>query len=99
MEGSERAWFTSSYVDRRPRFARRRAGERRKARGRARLPSIQIFNQSPRAWKARVYSDEEVEAFHAAMEDSHVEALVIHAVYLLNCAPRTPRSATSRWRR
>jgi deoxyribonuclease-4 len=52
--------------------------------------SIQIFNQSPRAWRARVYSDEEVEAFHAAMQDSNVEALVIHAVYLLNCASEDP---------
>jgi deoxyribonuclease-4 len=52
--------------------------------------SIQIFNQSPRAWKSRVYSDEEVEAFHAAMQDSPIEALVIHAVYLLNCASEDP---------
>jgi len=52
--------------------------------------SIQIFNQSPRMWKARVYSDEEVEKFHAAMEGSRVEALVIHAVYLLNCASEDP---------
>src|SRR4029079_19027719 len=53
--------------------------------------SIQIFNQSPRAWKARVYSDEEVAAFHEAMESSYVvEAMVIHAVYLLNCASEDP---------
>jgi deoxyribonuclease-4 len=52
--------------------------------------SIQIFNQSPRAWKARVYSDEEVAAFHEAMDGSVVEALVIHAVYLLNCASEDP---------
>jgi deoxyribonuclease-4 len=52
--------------------------------------SIQIFNQSPRAWRARVYSGEEVEAFHTAMRDSNVEALVIHAVYLLNCASEDP---------
>ena len=32
--------------------------------------SIQIFNQNPRAWKARVYTDEEVAAFHEAMEGS-----------------------------
>ena len=32
--------------------------------------SIQIFNQSPRAWQARVYTDEEVAAFHEAMKDS-----------------------------
>src|SRR4051794_26332781 len=48
--------------------------------------SIQIFNQSPRAWRSRVYSDEEVAAFHEAMDGSPVERLVIHAVYLLNCA-------------
>ena len=48
--------------------------------------SIQIFNQSPRAWRARVYSDDEVAAFHDAMDGSPVERLVIHAVYLLNCA-------------
>jgi deoxyribonuclease-4 len=56
-------------------------GEERGAR------SIQIFNQSPRAWRPRVYSDEEVAAFHEAMNASKkVEALLIHAVYLLNCA-------------
>ena len=48
--------------------------------------AIQIFNQNPRAWKPRVYSPEEVEAFRAAMADSDVDALLIHAVYLLNCA-------------
>jgi deoxyribonuclease-4 len=48
--------------------------------------SIQIFNQSPRAWRPREYSDEEVSAFHEAMEASDVDALLIHAVYLLNCA-------------
>jgi deoxyribonuclease-4 len=52
--------------------------------------SIQIFNQNPRAWKARVYSEDEVAAFHAAMDGSNVEALVIHAVYLLNCASEDP---------
>jgi deoxyribonuclease-4 len=48
--------------------------------------AIQIFNQSPRAWRPRVYSDEEVAAFHETMGGSTVEALLIHAVYLLNCA-------------
>jgi deoxyribonuclease-4 len=48
--------------------------------------SIQIFNQNPRAWKPRVYSDEEVAAYHEAMAASEVEAALIHAVYLLNCA-------------
>jgi len=49
--------------------------------------AIQIFNQNPRAWKPTVYSDEQVEAFHDAMAASKkVEALLIHAVYLLNPA-------------
>jgi deoxyribonuclease-4 len=48
--------------------------------------SIQIFNQSPRAWRPREYSAQEVEDFRAAMASSDVDALLIHAVYLLNCA-------------
>ena len=48
--------------------------------------SIQIFNQSPRMWKASTYSEEDVEAFRAAIAASPIEALMIHAVYLLNCA-------------
>ncbi len=52
--------------------------------------AIQIFNQNPRAWKARVYSDEEIAAYHEAMDGSNVEAMLIHAVYLLNCASEDP---------
>jgi deoxyribonuclease-4 len=48
--------------------------------------SIQIFNQSPRMWRASVYRDEDVAAFRAAMAASPIDAVVIHAVYLLNCA-------------
>src|SRR4051795_5266226 len=48
--------------------------------------SIQIFNQNPRAWKPTVYSDEAVAAYHEAIAASEVDALLIHAVYLLNPA-------------
>jgi deoxyribonuclease-4 len=48
--------------------------------------AIQIFNQNPRAWKPREYSEEEIADFHEAMDASDVDALLIHAVYLLNCA-------------
>ena len=48
--------------------------------------AIQIFNQNPRAWKPTVYSDEQVAAFRDAMASSRVDALLIHAVYLLNAA-------------
>jgi deoxyribonuclease-4 len=48
--------------------------------------AIQIFNQSPRMWKAGAYRDEDVAAFKQAMADSPIDAVMIHAVYLLNCA-------------
>jgi deoxyribonuclease-4 len=48
--------------------------------------AIQILNQNPRAWKPPIYNDEQVEEFRAAMADSDVDALLIHAVYLLNAA-------------
>ena len=48
--------------------------------------AIQIFNQNPRQWKPREYSDEEIAAYHDAFADSDVDGLLIHAVYLLNCA-------------
>src|SRR4051812_3456458 len=52
--------------------------------------AIQIFNQSPRAWRGRLYSDEEVAAYHDAFDDSPIEQLVIHAIYLINCASEDP---------
>jgi deoxyribonuclease-4 len=48
--------------------------------------SIQIFNQSPRQWKPTVYDDEKVAEYKEAFKDSEIDALMIHAVYLLNCA-------------
>jgi deoxyribonuclease IV len=48
--------------------------------------AIQIFNQNPRAWRPTIYSDEQVAAYHEARRGSRVDALLIHAVYLLNPA-------------
>ena len=48
--------------------------------------SIQIFNQSPRMWRPTKYGPDDFAAFKEAMADSPVEAVVIHAVYLINCA-------------
>ncbi len=48
--------------------------------------AIQIFNQSPRQWKPTSYREEDVSAFREAMADSPIDAVLIHAVYLLNCA-------------
>jgi deoxyribonuclease IV len=48
--------------------------------------AIQIFNQSPRAWRSRVYTEDEAAAFRQAAADSPIEATLIHAVYLINAA-------------
>ena len=48
--------------------------------------AIQIFNQSPRAWRPNRYSDADFAAFREALAASEIEAVLIHAVYLLNCA-------------
>jgi deoxyribonuclease-4 len=48
--------------------------------------AIQIFNQSPRMWKPVVYDDDDIAAFNELMADGPVKAVVIHAVYLINCA-------------
>ncbi len=51
-----------------------------------RAESIQVFNQSPRMWRPTRYSNEDFAAFREAMAGSRVKAVVIHAVYLINCA-------------
>src|SRR5579875_1916452 len=48
--------------------------------------AIQIFNQSPRMWRPTNYGEADFAAFRAAMDDSPIEAVIIHAVYLVNCA-------------
>lgn len=52
--------------------------------------AIQIFNQSPRMWKPTAYGPDDFTAFRTAMDDSSVDAVMIHAVYLLNCASDDP---------
>ncbi len=53
-----------------------------------RCEAIQIFNQSPRMWKPTRYSGDDFAAFRAAMEDSRVEVVAIHMIYLINPAAR-----------
>ena len=48
--------------------------------------AIQFFNQNPRAWRAREYTEEEAAAFREARDASDVDGVLIHAVYLINCA-------------
>ena len=52
--------------------------------------SIQIFNQSPRMWRPTNYSEEDFARFRAARDQSAIGSVLIHAVYLLNCASEDP---------
>jgi len=52
--------------------------------------AIQIFNQSPRMWRPTNYSDEDFAAFRERFGESRMEQVVIHAVYLINCASKEP---------
>jgi deoxyribonuclease-4 len=62
-----------------------KAVERGQERG---CEAIQIFNQSPRMWRPTKYGEEDFAAFKAAIDGSGVEAVIIHAVYLINCASK-----------
>jgi len=48
--------------------------------------AIQIFNQSPRMWRPTAYDEDDFAQFRAARERTRIGAVLIHAVYLLNCA-------------
>lgn len=52
--------------------------------------AIQIFNQSPRMWRPTAYGHDDFAEFRAALTDSPIETVLIHAVYLLNCASEDP---------
>lgn len=59
------------------------------ARGKERgCESIQIFHQSPRMWRPTKYGEDDFAAFREAMDASPIEAVIIHAVYLINCATK-----------
>ena len=60
-----------------------RAVERGVERG---CDAIQIFNQSPRMWRPTAYDEDDFSEFREALAASPIEAVLIHAVYLLNTA-------------
>ncbi len=63
-----------------------KAVERGEERG---CESIQIFHQSPRMWRPTNYGEADFEEFRERMAASKsVEAVIIHAVYLINCATK-----------
>ncbi len=48
--------------------------------------AIQVFNQSPRMWRPTAYGEDDLTAFRQALKATEIRAVLIHAVYLLNCA-------------
>jgi len=52
--------------------------------------AIQIFNQSPRMWRPTAYGEDDFAEFREAMAASPIKAVMIHAVYLINCATEDP---------
>ncbi len=50
--------------------------------------AIQIWGQSPRMWKPTSWKDADVDQFLERMDDGPIEAVVIHAIYLINCASK-----------
>ncbi len=47
--------------------------------------AIQIFNQSPRAWRPTAYGEDDFSRFREALAASDIGPVLIHAVYLVNC--------------
>jgi deoxyribonuclease-4 len=48
--------------------------------------AIQIFNQSPRMWRPTAYTEDDYAEFREALRKTPIKSVLIHAVYLLNCA-------------
>jgi deoxyribonuclease IV len=54
--------------------------------------AIQIFNQSPRMWRPTDYGEDDFAEFREAFEASDLEAVAIHAIYLINGAAKDRES-------
>jgi len=50
--------------------------------------AIQVFNQSPRQWRPTRWKDDDITEFRRRMADGPIKSVVIHAVYLINCASK-----------
>ena len=48
--------------------------------------AVQVFTQSPRMWRPTAHDEEQVARFRARREEAGIEAVVCHALYLVNLA-------------
>jgi deoxyribonuclease IV len=52
--------------------------------------AMQVWGQSPRAWRPSRWKPDDVAAFRELMAEGPVESVVIHAIYLINPASTDP---------
>lgn len=52
--------------------------------------TLQMFSQSPRGWRSRVYTDDEYAAFRREREKAGLDPVVVHAPYLPNLCTSDP---------
>ena len=61
--------------------------------------AIQVWGQSPRQWHPSRWKDDDIAAFRERMSDGPIKSVVIHSIYLINCASKDRdirrKSATS----
>ena len=50
--------------------------------------AIQVWGQSPRQWRPTRWRQDDVAAFRERMADGPIKSVVIHAIYLINCASK-----------
>src|SRR2546421_12612488 len=48
--------------------------------------AIQVWGQSPRQWRPTRWKQDDIDSFLELMDGGPIGAVVIHAVYLINCA-------------
>ena len=56
--------------------------------------AIQIFGSSPQGWAFKAVPDQEVESFRQGAADSGIEAVFLHAIYLVNLGTSNPANLT-----
>jgi deoxyribonuclease IV len=50
--------------------------------------AIQVWGQSPRQWRPSRWKDDDIAAFRERMADGPIKSVVIHSIYLINCASK-----------
>jgi deoxyribonuclease-4 len=50
--------------------------------------AIQVFNQNPRQWRPTSWKPDDVAGFRELMAEGPIGSVVVHAVYLINCASK-----------